>query len=181
MQQKAEQLDIRCLCLDVDGVLTDGSIHVTDAGEQARVFHVHDGIAIHWFREFGGEVMICSGKTSEAVAARMHELGVRHVIQGSRDKLRDVQDELVRLGVAINQLAMIGDDLPDVPLMRACGYAIAVANAADEVKHAARFVTQQRGGSGAVREAVEHLLRASGRWTDVLGAYGLAGDGRADP
>lgn len=164
--------EIRCLCLDVDGVLTDGRLQIDDDGRGARVFHVHDGFALHWFQRLGGVVVLCTGKESEAVAARARELGIEHVIQGSRDKLADVQALLGRLDIGLPQVAMIGDDLPDLPIMQRCGFPIAVANAVEEVKAVARLVTRHSGGGGAVREAVEHLLRWSGRWSEVLRQYG---------
>jgi len=166
--------DIRAVCLDVDGVLTDGRILVDDAGRGLRAFDVHDGLALDWFQRLGGTVIVCSGKRSEAVAARAADLGIQHVIQGSRDKPADVEPLLKRLGLRWEQLAVIGDDLPDVPLMNRCGLPIAVADALPEVKAAARLVTQRAGGHGAIREAVEHLMRASGRWAEVLAHYGIA-------
>ncbi len=167
---------IRCLVLDVDGVLTDGGLYTDDSGRQMRRFHVHDGFAITWFQRLGGVVVICSGKDSPAVAARARELGIEHVIQASRDKLGDLHALLVRLGVPLEQVAMIGDDLPDLPVMRSCGFPIAVANAVPEVKAAARLVTRAGGGQGAVREAIEHLLRMSGQWGQVLAHYGVAAE-----
>ncbi len=174
--------DIRCVVLDVDGVLTDGSLYTHDDGRGGRVFNVHDGFAIAWWLRLGLGVVICSGKESPAVAARAAELRIEHVIQGSRDKLGDLTAILPRLGVGLPQVAMIGDDLPDIPVLRVCGYPIAVANAVDEVKAAARYVTRRTGGQGAVREALEHLLRAGGRWSEVLAAYGVpAGPSVAGP
>ncbi|MEW6250496.1 MAG: HAD hydrolase family protein [Planctomycetota bacterium] len=164
-------IDIRALCLDVDGVLTDGGIYWDDAGRGWRRFDVQDGFAIRWFERLGGVVIVCSGKRSEAVTARGRELGVKHVIQGSRDKAGDVAEILQQLGLKFDQLAAVGDDLPDIPLLRRCGLAIAVANAAPEVKAAARLVTRRGGGRGAVREAIEHILRASGRWGEVVAEY----------
>lgn len=169
-------IDIRCLCLDVDGVLTDGRVWVDDTGRGARAFHVHDGFAIRCFQKLGGIVAVCSGKTSEAVAVRMAELGVTHVIQGSRDKLADVQSLLAAMDLGMEHLAVVGDDLPDLPLLQRCALPIAVANAVAEVKAAARLVTQRSGGDGAVREAIEYVLRESGRWSDVLGWYGAAAE-----
>jgi 3-deoxy-D-manno-octulosonate 8-phosphate phosphatase (KDO 8-P phosphatase) len=164
---------IRCLCLDVDGVLTDGRLYVDEQGRAARAFHVHDGFAIRWFAQLGGVAAIISGKDSPAVAARAAELGIEHVIQGSTDKLGDLKDLLARLGLTLAEVAMVGDDLPDVPVLRACGFPVAVANAVDEVKALARLVTQRPGGQGAVREAVEVLLRATGGWQQVREHYGL--------
>lgn len=171
--------NIRCLVLDVDGVLTDGGLHTDDTGRQSRRFHVHDGFALHWFQRLGGVVILCSGKTSDAVAARARELKIEQVIQGSRDKVADLGALLTRLGLRWEQVAMIGDDLPDLPVLRVCGYPIAVANAVEEVKSAARLVTFRTGGQGAVREAVEYLIRADGRWDEVIAHYAAPppGDG----
>ena len=163
--------DIRCLCLDVDGVLTDGRVYVDEDGRPLRAFHIHDGLAIHWFQRLVGPVVIITGKTSQGVAARARELDVRHLIQGSTDKLADLQQLLSRLDLRLEQVAAIGDDLLDLPVLKRCGFPIAVANAVDEVKAAARLVTQRPGGHGAVREAVEYLLREAGRWQDVTDHY----------
>ncbi len=170
--------EIRCLCLDVDGVLTDGRLFVDDVGRGARRFHVHDGFAIQWYQRLGGTVIICSGKRSEAVGFRAAELGIKHVILGSGDKVADVSPLLDRLGFTLEQLAMIGDDLPDLPLMRRCGRSIAVANAVDEVKAAADVVTVRSGGHGAVREAIEHLMNASGHWAQVVEHYSNTAPGQ---
>jgi 3-deoxy-D-manno-octulosonate 8-phosphate phosphatase (KDO 8-P phosphatase) len=163
--------DIQCLCLDVDGVLTEGLLLVNDDSRGARLFDVHDGFAIRWFQKLGGAVLICTGKTSPAVAFRAEELGIAHVVQGSRDKLTDVHNILKRMRLHLEDMAMIGDDLPDLPVLRHCGYPIAVANAAPEIKAAAQFVTERTGGRGAVREAIEHLMRPSGRWDKVVAHY----------
>lgn len=164
-------VDIRCLCLDVDGVLTDGTILTDHEGHQTRVFHVHDGIAIRWFQEQGGVVVLCSGKNVSAVDARARELQIPHVIQGSRDKLADLGRLLPSLGLSFDQLAMIGDDLPDLGIMRRCRLPIAVANAVAEVKRAAKIVTRAAGGHGAVREAIELIMRRDGTWERVARAY----------
>ena len=163
--------DIRCLCLDVDGVLTDGRVYVDEDGRPLRAFHIHDGLAIHWFQRLVGPVVIITGKTSQGVAARARELDIRHLIQGSTDKLADLQQLLSRLDLRLEQVAAIGDDLLDLPVLKRCGFPIAVANAVDEVKAAARLVTQRSGGHGAVREAVEYLLREAGRWQEVTDNY----------
>lgn len=163
--------DIRCLCLDVDGVLTDGRLYVDDDGRTRRAFHVHDGLAIRQFQKLGGAVLIITGKQSPAVAARAAELGIHHLVQGSSDKLADLKMLLPALNLTLAQVAVIGDDLPELPLFKACGYGIAVANAVDELKSVARFVTRRAGGDGAVREAIEHLLRQSGRWDQVVQSF----------
>jgi 3-deoxy-D-manno-octulosonate 8-phosphate phosphatase (KDO 8-P phosphatase) len=172
--------EIRCICLDVDGVLTDGRLYVDDRGQGARAFYVQDGLAIRWFQRLGGIVVLCSGKHSEAVATRARELGIEHVIQRSPDKLADLRGLLARLGLDLEHTAVIGDDLPDLPLMRNCALPIAVANAVDEVKQAARLVTRRPGGHGAVREAIEYLMRRSGRWEQVLAQYEFAESARRE-
>lgn len=166
--------EIRCLCLDVDGVLTDGRLYVGDDGHSLRAFHIHDGLAIKAFQRSGGVVIICTGKRSQAVAHRAAELEIEHIIQGSEDKLADVSPLLERLRLSLAELAVVGDDLPDLRLLERCAWPIAVANAVDEVKAVARYVTRREGGHGAVREAVEYLLGACGRWTDVLEHYGAS-------
>jgi len=163
--------EIRCLCLDVDGVLTDGRVFVGEDGCPLRAFHIHDGLAIRWFQRLGGVVAIITGKRSEGVSARARELGIEHVVQGSEDKLADLQSLLPEMGLELRQVAAMGDDLPDLPLLKQCGFPIAVANAVEEVKAAARLVTQRPGGHGAVREAIEHMLRQAGRWDEVLRHY----------
>lgn len=166
--------DIRGVILDVDGVLTDGRVYVDDSGRGLRAFDVHDGFAIRWYQRLGGTVVVCSGKDSPAVGSRASELHIEHVIQGSRDKVADLERLLDGLGLRLVQFAMIGDDLPDLPVLQRCGFPIAVANAVPEVRSAARVVTERSGGRGAVREAIEYLMRGQGRWKDVLLHYGGA-------
>lgn len=155
---------IRCLVLDVDGVLTDGRIYYDEEGRTLRAFHVHDGLAIAAFQRAGGTIILATAKGSSGISARSAELGVQHVIQNSRDKLADVSARLRELGILWSAAAAMGDDLIDLPVLRACAYPLAPANAVQEVRNAARFVTTRCGGSGAVREAVEHLMRRDGRW-----------------
>jgi 3-deoxy-D-manno-octulosonate 8-phosphate phosphatase (KDO 8-P phosphatase) len=166
---------IRLLCLDVDGVLTDGSIWISDRGEETKRFHVRDGFAIRLWQRLGGTVAVITGRSGLALRHRLDELGVRHLVNGSPDKGRDLERLLGELGIPATACAMVGDDLPDLPAMRRCGYPIAVADAAAEVRAAAAFVTTTGGGHGAVREAIEHLLRRDGRWGEALAASGVAG------
>ncbi|MBL8878997.1 MAG: HAD hydrolase family protein [Phycisphaerales bacterium] len=163
---------IRCLCLDVDGVMTDGRLWIDDDGRPLRAFHVHDGFAIRCFQRVGGVVMILTGKQSNCVAARARELSIEHIVQGSGDKLSDLRRMLAGLAISFEETAMIGDDWPDMGVMKAVGYPIAVANAVEEIKAVARYVTTLRGGEGAVREAIEHLLGADGRWREAVERFG---------
>lgn len=154
---------IQLLCLDVDGVLTDGGIFIDDHGVETKRFHVRDGTGLKMWMRMGGRAALITGRRGMAVRHRAEELGIPYVIQGSNDKLADFRALLEQLGLNASQAAMLGDDLPDLPIMRLCGYPMAVADAVPEVRAIARFVTVRPGGHGAAREAVEHLLHASDR------------------
>jgi 3-deoxy-D-manno-octulosonate 8-phosphate phosphatase (KDO 8-P phosphatase) len=155
---------IRLLVLDVDGVLTDGVLVYGASGEETKRFHVRDGLAIQQARRAGVEVAIVSGRASAAVTRRMSELGVVEVHQGVGDKESLLRGLLARLEVKSAETAVMGDDLPDLPLMRIAGLAMAPADAVPEVRQAAGWVSRSAGGHGAVREAVEMLLRSRKAW-----------------
>jgi len=155
---------IRLLVLDVDGVLTDGGLFVSAGGEEAKRFHVHDGLALVAARKAGLQIAILSSRASAAVTRRMTELGVGEVHQGVTDKAGALDVLRERLGLAVGEVAMMGDDLPDLPAMARAGLALAPANAAAEVKRTAHWVARRRGGDGAVREAVEMLLKSRRAW-----------------
>jgi 3-deoxy-D-manno-octulosonate 8-phosphate phosphatase (KDO 8-P phosphatase) len=160
---------VQVLFLDVDGTLTDGRITFSRDGD-ARDFWVRDGIALEWARAAGVLPVVISGRDSLAVAARMHDLRLEHHL-GIQDKVAVAQRVLEREGARWERSVMIGDDLPDVPMFRRVGWPIAVADAAPEVIAAARGVTCARAGAGAVREAVEAVLRHNGAWERVLDRY----------
>ena len=166
--------NIKLLVLDVDGVLTDGGLYVDDKGIPAKKFNVKDGLGIKLAQRFGIQVAILTGKTSKVVQHRADELGIEHVIQGSRDKGADITALAERVGVTLAETAMMGDDLPDLPAFAAAGYTIAVGDAVAETQAAANYVTTALGGRGAVREAVEHLLKAQGKWDAALAVFGLS-------
>ena len=155
---------IRLLILDVDGVLTDGRLVYGPAGEETKVFHVRDGHAIVAARAASLEVAVVSGRSSVAVARRLQELGVREIHQGVRDKVALLPELCGRQGIGPDAVAVMGDDLPDLPLLARAGLALAPADAVPEVRRAAHWISRLPGGSGAVREAVEWLLRARGAW-----------------
>jgi len=155
---------IRLLVLDVDGVLTDGGLFYGPAGEEWKRFDVQDGLALVEARRAGLAVAVISGRASPAVTRRMAELGVTEVLQGIADKEHALSSLLTRLGLSPTEVAMMGDDLPDLAIMDKAGLALAPANASAEVQRAADWVSARRGGGGAVREAVELLLRARGAW-----------------
>jgi 3-deoxy-D-manno-octulosonate 8-phosphate phosphatase (KDO 8-P phosphatase) len=155
---------VQLLLLDVDGVLTDGSIVYTDAGQELKRFHVRDGSGLKLWRAAGKRAAIVSGRSSAAVTRRAAELGVTPVLQGRDDKLAALAEVLAATGLRAEQVCAIGDDLPDVPVFRACGLAVAVADACPEARAAAQYVTAVPGGRGAVRDAIEWLLKLEGRW-----------------
>lgn len=164
--------DIRLLVLDVDGVLTDGRILIDDSGRQMRCFHIQDGLGIRLWKAAGRQAAILTSKRSEAIVARARMLGIELLEQGAEDKLPGFQRLLSAAGVSNQETAYIGDDLLDAAVMRQVGYPIAVADAVDEVKALARHVTDRPGGAGAVREAIEHLLKRDGQWQAALRALG---------
>ena len=159
---------IHLIVLDADGVLTDGLIHVDHRGVETKTFHTRDGLGLRLWMTLGYEVGIISGRASMVLQHRARELGIVHVIQGCRDKRHAFGELLADVGLVASQAAVMGDDLPDLPMMTLCGYPMAVADAAEEVRAVAEFVTTLPGGRGAVREAVEHLLKVSGEWDDAL-------------
>jgi 3-deoxy-D-manno-octulosonate 8-phosphate phosphatase (KDO 8-P phosphatase) len=154
---------IRLLILDVDGTLTDGHLYYGPGGEVLKVFHVRDGHGIKCLDAAGIEVAVISGRKSKMVDARCRELGVRHVIQGAQDKVPAFQNLRKRLNIELSQSACVGDDSPDVPLMKAVRLAFAVADAHPEALRAAHVVTSRPGGHGAVREVCDYLLAARQR------------------
>jgi len=163
--------NIRLVVLDVDGVLTDGRIIYTDAGEEIKCFHVRDGHGIRMLQQAGIEVALITGRHSQAVAQRAQNLQIRHVFQGIRQKVAVLQALQTDLGISPAATAVVGDDLVDLGMMQQAGLAVAVADAPPEVRERAHWVTAQPGGRGAVRELAECILKAQGRWDDLLRHY----------
>lgn len=160
---------VRILFLDVDGTMTDGGIGWDTRGDQ-RNFYVRDGIALDWAREMGLLPVVISGRDSEAVLGRMADLKLEHHL-GIKDKVAVAEEVLLREEVSWSACAAVGDDLPDVPLLKRVGWPIAVADAVPQVRALARTTTVHDAGRGAVREVVETLLRHNGAWDDVLKKY----------
>jgi 3-deoxy-D-manno-octulosonate 8-phosphate phosphatase (KDO 8-P phosphatase) len=156
----ARARDVRLLVLDVDGVLTDGRLYISASGEEFKAFHVRDGSGIVAVQKAGVIVAIISGRDSAAVRRRADELGIRHVRQGVVDKARALAEIVSETGVGEHEVACVGDDTPDVPMMRKARLAVAVADAHPSAAAAAHFVTSARGGRGAVRETCDLLLEA---------------------
>ena len=169
MTEKAER--IRLVAFDVDGVLTDGSITLTDGGEQIKSFSVTDGTGIKYLMRAGLDVALITGRSSRAVEHRAAELGIEYVFQGAKRKIEPYEALLEMTGLTDENVAYVGDDLPDIPILRRCGLGIAVADAADEVKEAADRITAARGGKGAAREVAEFILKAQDKWQQILARY----------
>lgn len=166
---------IRLIIFDVDGVLTDGAItyhaDASGGGGESKNFHTKDGLGLRAAMQSGVQVAIITARSSDIVARRMSELGIEHVVQGCKDKAEEVGRLAEALGVALEDTAYLGDDLVDLPAMRRVGYPMAVADAAAELRDMAAFVTKLPGGRGAAREAVEHILKAQGKWDAVVAGY----------
>jgi len=159
------------LLLDVDGVLTDGRLIYDTDGRELKAFHVRDGHGIKMVQQGGIEVGIITGRRSAIVEKRAHELGITLVRQGVYDKVAAWRDMLEQKGLAPTQTAYVGDDILDVPLMRAVGFAAAVADAEPCVIEVADYVAARPGGNGAVRDITDFLLHARGAWDSVTGAF----------
>jgi 3-deoxy-D-manno-octulosonate 8-phosphate phosphatase (KDO 8-P phosphatase) len=151
---------VRLLVLDVDGVMTDGRLFLSASGEEFKVFHVRDGAGLVAVQRAGITVAIISGRSSAAVAHRAEELGIGHVRQGVTDKGEELEQLQAELGIAAGETACVGDDTPDMPLLRSAGLAIGVADAHPTLLGAAHWVTPSAGGRGAVREVCDLLLSA---------------------
>lgn len=189
---------IKLLLFDVDGVLTDGTIWLFPApagaqlttqqhaqqhgGEggfgivsqnmvEAKGFHAHDGAAVSLARLAGIKTGLITKRISETVALRARDLKLEHVYQGIQDKRTAFESILANEGLAPEQAAYVGDDVIDLPVMRHCGLAVAVANARAEVKEEAHYITEHKGGEGALRDAVEYILKAQGKWDEAVRVY----------
>jgi len=162
---------LRLLLLDVDGVLTDGRIVFDSNGVETKAFDVKDGHGLKLLQRAGLKVGIITGRSSEVVSRRAAELEIDIVYQGVKDKLVPYEELLRSLNLSDEQVAYVGDDIVDLPVMRRVGFAATVADAVDEVFPFAHYVSRRPGGRGAVREICDHILRNSGRWEEVTRRY----------
>ena len=162
---------VTLLLLDVDGVLTDGGIVYADDGVEIKRFHVRDGSGLKLWQLAGKRAAIVSGRTSPVVDIRAAELGVGPVLQGRADKVPAFEEVLAATGLRAEQVCAVGDDLPDLPVLLRAGLAVAVADACPEVRAAADYVTAVPGGRGAVRDAIEWLLKLQGRWDGLVARF----------
>lgn len=163
-RQFSDPKGIELIILDVDGVLTDGSINIDDDGRETKRFHVRDGYAMKMWMRLGFKLAIITGRSGEALTHRLASLGVPGdmVIQGSRDKGADLDTLIARTGIDETRIACMGDDWPDLPMIARVGYPIAPGDGEPEVLGRCAFITRRAGGHAAVREAIAHLLSAKG-------------------
>lgn len=162
---------IKLLLMDCDGVLTDGRITLLGPDDEQKSFHVRDGHGLVLWHRAGLRSGIISGRTSSLVTRRAEELGMAFVRQGTWNKIADFEELLIEAGVGPAETAFIGDDVTDIPLLQRVELAVAVADATEETRRAAHYVTELRGGAGAVREIIEIILKAQGRWTELMKRY----------
>ena len=162
---------ISLLVLDVDGVMTDGKIIIDDAGREIKNFDVKDGHGLKILMRYGIDIVLLTGRRSSAVEHRARDLGVGEVHQGILNKLEIFEDIIQKRSLHYENIAFIGDDIVDIPLLKKVGFAVAVADASEDVKKCVDYITKKRGGNGAVREVCELILWAQGKWIDVAKRY----------
>lgn len=168
---------VKAIVLDVDGVLTDATLIYNARGESLKRFSARDGFAIKTAMSEGIRLAILSGRLAPPVKARVVDLGIesRLVVQGSRDKRQDLDELARRLGLELGEIAFMGDDLPDLPALGRAGLAACPADAAPEVRARCQFVSSSPGGRGAVRDLIEFILRARGRWDAIVDTWATTG------
>jgi len=169
MDKKLE--NIKLLVLDVDGVLTDGSIVINADKTETKKFNSLDGHGIRMWQRAGLEVAIISGRFSVPTQLRADQIGIKHVFQDCHYKLPQLKELVENQGLTAEEIAYIGDDLPDLPAVRYAGFGVAVADAVAEVREHADYVTKASGGSGAVRELIEYILKRTDRWDALMERY----------
>jgi YrbI family 3-deoxy-D-manno-octulosonate 8-phosphate phosphatase len=162
---------ISLLLSDVDGVLTDGLVVLDNQGIESKAFHIRDGLGIKLWQKAGYQFGMLTLRSTQSMKVRAAELGIEIIRQGVPDKLTTLKQILAELKLDRQRVCYIGDDLPDLPVVRAVGLGVAVADAAPEVREAAQYTTHHCGGRGAVRELIEMILKAQGRWADVIQTY----------
>ena len=171
MKNELRSRNIKLIVLDVDGVLTNGQIIFGHDGELMKAFHAQDGLGITLAHKVGIRTAIITGRESQMVELRSQELKIGDVYQGAMSKTEALGALMDKYQLTLEEIAYIGDDLNDLPVLLRVGFACAVANAASEVKEHAHFITQEMGGNGAVREVIEFILKAQGKWEQILTEY----------
>lgn len=171
MSKKTDFSKIKMLVTDVDGVLTDGTVLINSDGSEGKRFSLLDGHGIKMWQRAGFETAIISGRASGATTVRAEQLKIQHVKQGATRKLPAFEAILEETGLSCEEVVYIGDDLLDLPLVRRAGFGVAVANAVDELKEHADYITTRQGGTGAVREVIEIILKSVGKWDELMERY----------
>ena len=170
-RKKPDLAAIKMMILDVDGVLTDGTIIINADGSESKRFNLLDGHGIRMWHRAGLQTAIISGRETEATTIRAEQMSITHIFQGCQKKLPAFEKLLAQSRLSTDEVAYIGDDVLDIPIMRRVGFAVAVANAVDEAKSCCHYVTSLAGGNGAVREVIEYILKNTNRWSDLMGRY----------
>jgi len=168
---KKKAAAVTMLLLDVDGVLTDGSLYYDKDGEAIKRFDVRDGAALVWWKRAGFDVAVLTGRTSPQTDSRCRELGIDKVIQGAIRKLPVFNDFLVSENIGPDKIAFVGDDVHDLPIIKRAGVSFAPVDAVPEVIEKVDVVLDTKGGYGCVREAIEYLLKANGKWEEITAIY----------
>ena len=163
--------NIKILVLDVDGTLTDGKIYVDDKDNSFKAFNVKDGFALVNWIKLGGEAAILTGKKSNIVERRAKELGIKYVIQGSKNKTQDLKKLLDELDITFENTAYMGDDLNDIGVMKKVGLTACPKDSSAEVLEICDFISNKNGGDAAVREFLEFIMKKNGMWQEVLNKY----------
>ena len=163
--------DIKILVLDVDGTLTDGKIYVDDKDNSFKAFNVKDGFALVNWLKLGGEVAILTGKKSNIVEKRAKELGIKYIIQGSKNKKQDLKNLLKELNITFENVAYMGDDLNDLGVMKSVGFSACPKDSVQEVLEITNFISSKNGGDGSVREFLEYIMKNNGIWKKILEKY----------
>lgn len=167
----AKAKKIRLAIFDVDGVLTNGMLYYAPDGTELKKFHVHDGQGLKLLQKTGVSIAIITSRQSTVVTKRMQDLGITHVYQNQKDKVPAYEEIKQKLKVTDDEIAYVGDDLPDLPLIRRVGLGITVANAPDIMQKHAHWVTQAEGGQGAAREVCDFIMQAQGHYQQIINTY----------
>jgi 3-deoxy-D-manno-octulosonate 8-phosphate phosphatase (KDO 8-P phosphatase) len=162
---------IKLLLMDCDGVMTDGRLWLTTDGDEQKAFHARDGQGISLLHQAGLQTGIITGRRSAAVQRRAKDLKMSYVRQYAKDKVKALEEILAEADVTADECGFIGDDVSDIPVMNRVGFPVAVADAVEDTKQAAHYITALKGGQGAVREVCDLILKAQGRWDEVLGRF----------
>ena len=158
--------DIRAFIFDVDGVLTDGTVHVTESGEQLRKFNIKDGYALQLAVKRGYQIAIISGARSKGVISRLEGLGTTNIHVGTEDKIKTYTDFLTQYSLSSDQVLYMGDDIPDLPVMQKVGLPVCPADAVEEIKAVSMYISPKTGGLGCVRDVIEKVLKVQNKWYD---------------